>query len=144
MSHLWPSQMLTPWTLHARSVISLWMAGSQCQIGGHTFVPCLALARALSRRSCFARALGRYRHRRSMHAVERRWARLMTRHLDIQLDISGLDHIVPGTPYIVTPLHEGLADVLAVLHLPLDLRFVARDELFEWPFFGGLLRDTDK
>ena len=89
-----------------------------------------------------ARALGRYGHRRSMHAVERRWAGLLTRHLDIQLDISGLDHIVPGTPYIVTPLHEGLADVLAVLHLPLDLRFVARDELFEWPFFGGLLRDT--
>jgi 1-acyl-sn-glycerol-3-phosphate acyltransferase len=58
------------------------------------------------------------------------------------VEISGLEHIAPGTAYIVTPLHEGLADAVALLHLPLDLRFVARDELFEWPFFGGLLRDT--
>ncbi|MCC6179872.1 MAG: 1-acyl-sn-glycerol-3-phosphate acyltransferase [Chloroflexi bacterium] len=69
---------------------------------------------------------------------------MLTRHLNVQMDVRGLEHIVPGMSYIVTPLHEGLADALAVLHLPLDLRFVARDELFSWPFFGGLLQDTEQ
>jgi 1-acyl-sn-glycerol-3-phosphate acyltransferase len=89
-----------------------------------------------------ARLLGRIGRRQALHSVLRRWARLLAWHLQLEVDISGLEHIEPGTAYIVTPLHEGLADAIALLHLPLDLRFVARDELFEWPFFGGLLRDT--
>jgi 1-acyl-sn-glycerol-3-phosphate acyltransferase len=89
-----------------------------------------------------ARLLGRAGQRRALHVVLGRWARLLARHLRLRLEISGLEHVQPGTAYVVTPLHEGLADAVALLHLPLDLRFVARDELFEWPFFGGLLRDT--
>jgi 1-acyl-sn-glycerol-3-phosphate acyltransferase len=91
-----------------------------------------------------ARFLGRSGQRRALHAVVRRWARALARHLRLQVEIDGLEHIESGTAYIVTPLHEGLADAIALLHLPLDLRFVARDELFGWPFFGGLLRDTDQ
>ena len=89
-----------------------------------------------------ARLLGVAVNLGPLHALERWWARGVSRHLAIQLDVSGLEHIDPTEPYIVTPLHEGFADVLALLQLPLDLRFVARDELFEWPYFGGLLRDT--
>lgn len=91
-----------------------------------------------------ARLLGRCHQRQALHAVEGACARALSHHLGIQLQIGGIEHIVPNTPYIVTPLHEGLADPLALLHLPLNLRFVARDELFEWPFFGGLLRDTEQ
>ncbi len=40
------------------------------------------------------------------------------------------------------PLHEGLADVLAVLQLPLRLRFVVRDEFVDWPLLGGYLKDS--
>ena len=89
-----------------------------------------------------ARLLGRSGQSRPLHALERWWARGVSRHLAIQLDISGLEHLDPNEAYIVTPLHEGFADVLALLQLPLDLRFVARDELFSWRYFGGLLRDT--
>jgi 1-acyl-sn-glycerol-3-phosphate acyltransferase len=89
-----------------------------------------------------ARLLGRSGHSRPLHALERWWARGVSRHLAIQLDISGLEHLDPTEAYIVTPLHEGFADVLALLQLPLDLRFVARDELFAWRYVGGLLRDT--
>lgn len=91
-----------------------------------------------------ARLLGHSGQRRALHTVVRWWARALARHLRLQLEIGGLEHIEPGTAYIVTPLHEGLADAIALLHLPVDLRFVARDELFGWPFFGGLLRDTDR
>lgn len=91
-----------------------------------------------------ARLLGRRGQRRALPGVFRGWARALSGHLGIQLRLDGLEHIVPNTPYIATPLHEGLADVLALLQLPIDLRFVARDELFEWPFFGRLLHDTEQ
>jgi len=89
-----------------------------------------------------ARLLGRIGQRRAVHTVLRCWARLLAWHLRLTVELGGLEHIEPETAYIVTPLHEGLADAIVLLHLPLDLRFVVRDELFEWPVFGGLLRDT--
>ena len=64
--------------------------------------------------------------------------------LEIRFDIAGLELIDPNETYIVTPLHEGFADVLALFQLPLMLRFVARDELFGWPRLGPFLRDTDQ
>lgn len=80
--------------------------------------------------------------RRLQHQLERWWARRMVGHLRIQFDIAGLEHIDPIQQYIITPLHEGFADVVALLHLPLDLRFAARDELFEWKILGSYLRGT--
>lgn len=41
---------------------------------------------------------------------------------------------------MLLPLHEGFADPLALLRLGLDLRFVARDELLEWPTLGRYLK----
>lgn len=89
-----------------------------------------------------ARALGRSGHTSCQHAVERWWAHGLLRHLGVRLDVAGREHIRPGQAYIVTPLHESFADALALLHLPLDLRFAARDELFGWRYVGGVLRDT--
>ena len=89
-----------------------------------------------------ARVLGRLGRRRAVHTVARWWAGGVSRHLAIDLDIGGLEHLDPGEAYIVTPLHKGFADAIALLHVPLALRFVARDELFDWRYFGPLLRDT--
>lgn len=72
--------------------------------------------------------------------LERRWARAVVRALRIDLDIAGAEHIEPGRTYLVAPLHEGFADVAALLHLPLSLRFVARDELARWRVLGSYLR----
>ena len=87
-------------------------------------------------------ALGRAGRRREMHAVSRWWGRGIARHLGLRLTARGLERIVPGESYIVAALHEGFADAIALLHLPLDQRFVARDELFGWPLWGQILRDT--
>ena len=89
-----------------------------------------------------ARLFGRLGWRRAQHAVERVWARGLVRHFNIRLRVEGLEHVDPRTAYIVTPLHEGFADALALSHLPLNLRFAARDELFGWRLLGPLLRDT--
>ncbi|MGH8936340.1 MAG: lysophospholipid acyltransferase family protein [Acidimicrobiia bacterium] len=82
--------------------------------------------------------------RRLVHRLERWWARRVVRFLRIGLEIEGLQHVDRKASYVVVSLHEGFADALALLHLPLDLVFVARDELFEWPLLGGYLRDSNQ
>ena len=72
--------------------------------------------------------------------AERRWARLTARVLGLRLTVRGAEYIDPSRTYVVAPLHEGFADVVALLHLPLSLRFVARDELADWPTLGLGLR----
>ncbi|MDQ4099985.1 MAG: 1-acyl-sn-glycerol-3-phosphate acyltransferase [Chloroflexota bacterium] len=76
--------------------------------------------------------------------VQRWWARGVSRTLALQIDWNGLDHIDSHTSYVVTPLHEGLVDALAVLQLPLPLRFVVRDEFVDWRLLGTYLRDTEQ
>lgn len=77
-----------------------------------------------------------------LHRLEREWCRSVKRFLRLEVDSAGLEHADQARPYVVLPLHEGFADALALMELPLDLRFVARDELFEWPVLGRYLRDT--
>ena len=72
-------------------------------------------------------------------AVERWWARLAARLVGLRIDVSGLEHIEPDERYVVASLHEGFADSLALLHLPLSLTAVARDELATFPFLGPQL-----
>ncbi|MFB9990810.1 lysophospholipid acyltransferase family protein [Deinococcus oregonensis] len=68
-------------------------------------------------------------------AVQAQVGLRLARHLRMQVQVSGLTHI-QSEPYLVLALHEGIADVLALLHLPLPLRFVARDEIFRWAGVG--------
>lgn len=91
-----------------------------------------------------ARVLGRLGAWRAQAYVQRWWARGLTSTLQIDLDIAGLEHIDRRETYIVTPLHEGFADALALLQLPLQLRFVVRDELADWRHLGPYLRDTEQ
>jgi 1-acyl-sn-glycerol-3-phosphate acyltransferase len=79
-----------------------------------------------------------------LHGLERRWAGQVSEFLGIDWDVAGLEHVVSDRRVIVLPLHEGFADGLAVLRLGLDARFVARDELFEWPTLGRYLKATDQ
>jgi 1-acyl-sn-glycerol-3-phosphate acyltransferase len=68
--------------------------------------------------------------------------RVAERLAGITMDISGVEYVDPSTQYVVLPLHEGFADALALLHLPLPLKFAARDELFDWPGLGPYLQAT--
>lgn len=79
---------------------------------------------------------------RAIHGAERAWARAATRVLGIRMDIEGLDHVDPSGVYVIVALHEGLADVVALFHLPLPMRFLVRDELFSWRTLGRYLRGT--
>ncbi len=77
--------------------------------------------------------------RARLHAAERFWARAAIEALEIDIEVAVLENVDPQGQYVVTPLHEGFADVLALLQLPLPLGWVIRDELLELPYFGEYL-----
>lgn len=90
-----------------------------------------------------ARLCAQLHARAALNHIQHWWAHTLRRFLDIQLDIEGLEHIDPNETYVITPLHEGFVDVLVLLHLPLNMRFVVRDEFLEWwLLLGPYLRDT--
>ena len=80
--------------------------------------------------------------RSRVHTLERRWARQVAKYLDVRFDVAGMEHVDPHRRTVIVALHEGFADTVALLHLGLDLRFVARDELLEWPTLGRYLRES--
>ena len=71
-------------------------------------------------------------------SAQRMWGRSVEQALRLEISTSGLEH-VGGGPYMVVALHEGFADVLPLLRLPLSLSWAARDELIEWPRLGRYL-----
>ncbi len=82
---------------------------------------------------------GRSGNRRRLHTLERAWAGAASRALGIHIDTIGFELVDPSERYVVTPLHEGFADALCLLRLPLDLTFATRDELFDWHTLGPYL-----
>ncbi len=73
----------------------------------------------------------------------RLWAQLVSKAMGLSCSIYGADKIVPGTSYIITPNHQGNADILAlVTTLPLRFRWVIKRELLKIPFFGWALGAT--
>lgn len=78
--------------------------------------------------------------RRRLHDAERDWVKRTVQAADLTIETHGMSWIDPSEMYIVIPLHEGFADVLALSNLPLDLSFSAAEELFEWRLLGRYLR----
>lgn len=87
-------------------------------------------------------AASRLGNRRVIHALERLWASGAVKLLRLRLDIEGAEQIDKRRTYVVVSLHEGLADAIALIDLGLPLRFLVRDELFDWPALGRYLRNT--
>lgn len=82
--------------------------------------------------------------RDEVHEAEKRWARTAAIALGLKLETSGLHHVDPGHSYVVLPLHEGFADLLAIQAIPLSMVYVAAEELFEWEHLGPYLRASDQ
>jgi 1-acyl-sn-glycerol-3-phosphate acyltransferase len=81
----------------------------------------------------------RSKDRMRMHDAAREWARHAARAVDLTIEAHGLHRIDPSEQYIIAPLHEGFADVLALSRLPLDLGYSAAEELFNWKLLGRYL-----
>jgi 1-acyl-sn-glycerol-3-phosphate acyltransferase len=75
-----------------------------------------------------------------MREAERAWARHATRAAELTIETHGTHRIDPSEQYVVAPLHEGFADVLALSRLPLSLAYSAARELFDWRLLGRYLK----
>ncbi len=75
-----------------------------------------------------------------MHEAEREWTRSAARAVALTIETHGMHRVDQTEQYVVAPLHEGFADILALSLLPLDLAFSAAEELFEWRLLGRYLR----
>ncbi len=94
-----------------------------------------AAIHAAARTGLYLAAHGPIAHRRRR---ERSAARAIRTALRLDLRIEGA--VPAGGPYVVVSLHESLVDPLAILALPLPLRWLVRDEILTWHDVGPHLR----
>ncbi len=122
------------------------LPGGRMSVEHRTLLPraAIAAARLLGPAARHVVSAGRRADCSTLHHRERRWARHVVSALRIDLTIRGLEHIEPDTRYVIAPLHEAFADPVALLHLPLNLTWMARAELAEWRTLGRYLEGTDQ
>ncbi|MDQ1237829.1 MAG: 1-acyl-sn-glycerol-3-phosphate acyltransferase [Thermodesulfobacteriota bacterium] len=71
------------------------------------------------------------------------WAYGVARGMGLTFSIRGKEKITPGASYIITPNHQGNADILALFRcLPTPFRWVIKKELLKIPLFGPALGRT--
>lgn len=76
-----------------------------------------------------------------VESVLRTWARAWLLPAGVQLQVEGLEHLVPGQRYVVVSNHQSNLDpIVHLAALPVPLRFLAMRELFDLPVLGGTLR----
>lgn len=77
------------------------------------------------------------------YSVMKIWATVISRLMGLRFSINGIENLNPDTSYIITPNHQGNADILAILcALPVHFRWVLKRELLRIPVFGWALNAT--
>jgi 1-acyl-sn-glycerol-3-phosphate acyltransferase len=73
----------------------------------------------------------------------RLWALLVRQAMGFTCSIEGIEKVVPGRSYVLTPNHQGYAESLALaILLPVRFRWVMKKELLKIPLFGWALGRT--
>ncbi|HMK72577.1 MAG TPA: lysophospholipid acyltransferase family protein [Myxococcaceae bacterium] len=77
----------------------------------------------------------------SIWVARRLWAPLLLRVAGARLEVEGLDHVDPGRPVIYASNHQSTLDIpVLFVALPVDLRFVAKEQLRWVPLVGWYLQ----
>jgi 1-acyl-sn-glycerol-3-phosphate acyltransferase len=75
------------------------------------------------------------------HGCARFWSRTSLVVAGVKLTVSGLDQVPESGPVIYMGNHQGNFDILALtLAIPRRFSWLAKEELFRIPFFGGAMR----
>lgn len=75
------------------------------------------------------------------HRVARQWARSILFVSRVPVDVSGLEHIPQGRSCILMANHQSNFDIPVLLgRLPMQFRWLAKQELFRIPIFGRGMR----
>jgi 1-acyl-sn-glycerol-3-phosphate acyltransferase len=79
--------------------------------------------------------------RRATFGLSRRGARLVLRTIGCRLSVEGLENLDADGPLIFASNHCSYLDVLPLMALlPVDFVFVAKKEVWSWPFIGTFVR----
>ncbi|MBL9037447.1 MAG: 1-acyl-sn-glycerol-3-phosphate acyltransferase [Archangium sp.] len=74
---------------------------------------------------------------RSLYVVQRVWSPVLLWAGGAKLEISGLEHLQVGKPYVFVSNHQSTIDIPALfVALPVDFRFAAKRSLKYVPFIG--------
>jgi 1-acyl-sn-glycerol-3-phosphate acyltransferase len=77
------------------------------------------------------------------HWCARMWSRLILRTTGVEVDIAGLERLVPGRTYVFVANHQSIYDIpILFWSLPFQLRIIAKESLGRFPFLGWHLRRT--
>lgn len=77
----------------------------------------------------------------ALDRVARIWGRTWCWASGVQVVVEGLEHVEPGTSYVVVSNHRSAFDIFAhFAAMPFPIRFLAKAELFKIPLFGMAMR----
>lgn len=71
------------------------------------------------------------------HKVARLWGRWILASAGVRVRVQGKENLLQGSPQVVFSNHSSYFDVFCLLaHLPIQFRWLAKEELFRIPLFG--------
>ncbi len=77
------------------------------------------------------------------HRMAAWWGRFCTRLMGITVEITGQELYNPDGNYLIVSNHAGMADIPLILgSIPLNMRFVAKEELGKIPVFGWAIKQA--
>lgn len=77
----------------------------------------------------------------ALHNLGRIWAKIIFFTARVRLEVYGRENIPTGAPVVFASNHQSQFDIPALyLALPLQFRFVVKQELFKIPLFGQAMR----
>ncbi len=77
------------------------------------------------------------------HWCARTWSRLILLTTGVQVEVDGLNLLVPGRTYVFVSNHQSIYDIpILFWSLPYQLRIIAKESLGDFPFLGWHLRRT--
>ena len=78
---------------------------------------------------------------RTQHALARLWGRILLAVSGVRVRVEGAEKLHSDTSYVLVANHRSYMDTPVVLaHIPLQIRFFAKQGLFRIPLLGGHLR----
>ena len=78
---------------------------------------------------------------RRQHWVARWWSRMLLSIGGVEVSVEGLEKLSPGGAYVFASNHLSYMDTpVALWHIPVEFRFLAKMGLFQIPFLGWHLR----
>jgi 1-acyl-sn-glycerol-3-phosphate acyltransferase len=75
------------------------------------------------------------------HGCARTWSWLILKTTGVNVTVSGLDRLTPGTTYIFVSNHQSIYDIPVIFaSLPFQLRIIAKESLSRFPVLGWHLK----